>query len=431
MIWKTHSTKSRLFIMLASISVTLIVVLLVLNFSMGEKKARHEIPHLYAVTDAQFQRSMGVMLGPQIVDGNRFNVLLNGDQIFPAMLTAIQRAQKTITFETYIYWSEEIGKKFSDALSERARAGVKVHVLIDWVGSSKIDQSYLATMEQAGVEIKKYRPLRWYNLARFNNRTHRKLLVIDGQTGFTGGVGIAGQWTGNAQDPKHWRDSHFRVEGPVVAQMQAVFVSNWIKTTGKVLHGADYFPALKPAGAGRAQMFSSSPTGGSDSMRLMYLMAITAAQRSIHLSNSYFVPDDMVRQALVDAVKRGVKVQIITPGRYMDAETVRRSSRGLWGELLEAGVEMHEYQPTMFHCKVMIVDGLLVSVGSTNFDDRSFRLNDEANLNIYDADFAQQQIEIFRQDLAKSRRITLAQWQNRPLSEKAWERAAAWLGPLL
>jgi cardiolipin synthase len=232
---------------------------------------------------------MGVMLGPQIVDGNRFDALLNGDQIFPSMLKAIRGAQKTVTFETYIYWSEAIGKEFADALSERARAGVKVHVLIDWVGSSKMDQSYLATMKQAGVEVEKYHPLRWYNLGRMNNRTHRKLLIVDGRVGFTGGVGIAGQWTGNAQDQEHWRDSHFRVEGPVVAQMQAVLLDNWTKTTGKVLHGPDYFPALEPAGTGRAQMFSSSPTGGSESMHLMYLLAITAAQRSIHLSSSYFV----------------------------------------------------------------------------------------------------------------------------------------------
>lgn len=417
--------------MLAAAGATLIATLVAINFSAGEKKVKQEIPRLYSVTDAQFQRSMSVMLGPQILDGNRFDALLNGDQIFPAMLEAIRGAQKTITFETYIYWSEAIGKQFADALSERAHAGVKVHVLIDWVGSSKMDQSYLAAMEQAGVEVEKYHPLRWYNLGRLNNRTHRKLLVVDGRIGFTGGVGIAGQWTGNAQDPEHWRDSHFRVEGPVVAQMQAVLLDNWMKTTGKVLHGPAYFPPLSPVGAGRAQMFSSSPTGGSESMHLMYLLAITAAQRSIHLSSSYFVPDDMTRQALIDAVKRGVRVQIITPGEHIDTETVRRASRGLWKDLLAAGVEIHEYQPTMYHCKVMIVDGLLVSVGSTNFDDRSFRLNDEANLNIYDAEFAHRQIEVFQQDMKKSRRITLAQWQNRPLSEKMREQAAALLGPLL
>ncbi|MES2535439.1 MAG: cardiolipin synthase [Pseudomonadota bacterium] len=431
MTWKTRSPKSKLFIALASIGATLIAVLLVLNFSMGTKKIKEEIPRLYSISDQQFQRSMGVMLGPQIVDGNKFEVLLNGDQIFPAMLKAIRGAKKSITFETYIYWSEDIGKEFADALSERARAGVKVHVLIDWVGSSKMDESYLAKMEQAGVEVKKFHPLRWYNLARFNNRTHRKLLVVDGNVGFTGGVGIAGLWTGNGEDPQHWRDSHFRTEGPVVAQMQAVFMDNWMKTTGKVLHGADYFPVLHPVGTGRAQVFASSPDGGSESMRLMYLLAITAAQRSIQLSVSYFVPDDMTRQVLVDALKRGVKVQIITPGEHIDTEIVRSSSRGMWGDLLTAGAEIHEYQPTMFHCKVMVVDGMMVSVGSTNFDDRSFRMNDEANLNIYDEKFARQQVDVFEQDLKKSRRITLEQWQNRPIREKALEHAAALLGPLL
>lgn len=431
MSWKSYSRQRQLFIMLASIGIMLIGVVVMLNFSANERKVEHHIPRLYSVVDPQFQRSMGVMLGPQIVGGNRFDALLNGDQIFPAMMAAIRGAQKTITFETYIYWSEAIGKEFADALAERARAGVKVHVLIDWVGSSKMDKNYLDTMEQAGVEVKKYHPLRWYNLGRLNNRTHRKLLVVDGKVGFTGGVGIAGQWTGNAQDPAHWRDSHFRIEGPVVAQMQAVLLDNWMKTTGKVLHGPDYFPLIDTTGSGKAQMFSSSPNGGSESMRLMYLMAITAAERSIRLSISYFVPDDLTRQVLIDAVKRGVKVQIITPGENIDTETVRHASRGLWGEMLRAGIEIHEYQPTMYHCKMMIVDGLLVSVGSTNFDDRSFRLNDEANLNIYDADFARGQIEVFQQDLKKSHRITLTRWQQRPLKEKLWEHAVAWLGPLL
>ncbi|MDB5842043.1 MAG: cls [Herminiimonas sp.] len=431
MIWQTGWTKRKLFVVAACMIVTLIGTLIVTNFASSENSIRQEIPRLYSIADPQFERSLGVILGPQIVDGNKFDALLNGDQIFPAMLEAIRGAKKTITFETYIYWSEEIGKEFAQALSERARDGVKVHVLLDWVGSNKMEGASLEEMKQAGVEVRHYHPLRWYNLGRMNNRTHRKLLVTDGRIGFTGGVGIAGQWTGNAQDPAHWRDSHFRVQGPVVAQMQAVFLENWIKTTGQVLHGADYFPALQPVGSGKAHVFSSSPSGGSEKMHLMYLLAITAAQHTIHLSNSYFVPDEMTRQALTDALKRGVKVQIITPGEHIDTDTVRNSSRGLWGELLEAGAEIYEYQPTMYHCKVMIVDGKMVSVGSTNFDDRSFKMNDEANLNIYDADFAEQQISVFQQDLKKSRRITYAQWQNRPLSEKAIEHAAAMLGPLL
>jgi cardiolipin synthase len=255
--------------------------------------------------------------------------------------------------------------------------------------------------------------------------------VVDGRIGFTGGVGIAGQWTGNAQDPEHWRDSHYRVEGPVVAQMQAVLIDNWIKTTGKVLDGPDYFPEIKPVGKDHAQVFSSSPQGGSESMRLMYMMAMTAAQKTIHLSISYFVPDEMTRQILIDAAKRGVKVQIIVPGEHMDVDLVRRSSRGLWGDLLKAGVEIYEYAPTMYHCKVMIVDGLMVSVGSTNFDDRSFRMNDEANLNIYNAAFAEAQIAVFNDDLKHARRISYAQWKQRPLSEKVHEYFAGFLGPLL
>jgi cardiolipin synthase len=431
MIWRPQTTRSKVFVAIASVLVTLLATLLVVNFSSGEKQIKQEIPRLYSVADPQFQRSLGVMLGPQIVAGNKVEALLNGDQIFPAMLKAIRGARQTINFETYIYWSEEIGKEFADALSERARAGVKVHLLIDWVGSAKMDKKDLEEMRQAGVEVRQYHPLRWYNLGRINNRTHRKLLVVDGRIGFTGGVGIAGQWTGNAQDPDHWRDSHFRAEGPVVAQMQAVLIDNWTKTTGKVLHGDGYFPALAPAGASRAQVFSSSPSGGSESMHLMYLLAITAAQRSIQLSASYFVPDDMTRAALIDAMKRGVRLQIILPGKNMDAEAVRSSSRGMWGELLQAGAEISEYQPTMYHCKVMIVDGLLVSVGSTNFDDRSFQMNDEANLNNYDADFARAQTAIFEADMKKARRITYEQWENRPLKEKAWERVASWLGPLL
>jgi cardiolipin synthase len=342
---------------------------------------------------------MGVLLGPPILDGNRFEVLLNGDEIFPSMLAAIRAAKKSITFESYIYWSGDIGREFADALAERARAGVKVYVLLDWLGSSKLDPKQIETMVDAGVSVRRFHEPAWYHLDKMNNRTHRKVLVIDGKVGFTGGVGIADVWSGHAQDPDHWRDTHFRAEGPVVAQMQAVFMDNWIKVTGEVLHGTDYFPPLDKPGSSHGQMFSSSPEGGSESMHIMYLLAITAAAKSIHLSSAYFVPDELARKALIAAAKRGVRVQIITPGEHMDAETVRKASRAQWGELLEAGIEISEYQPTMYHCKVLVVDGLWISVGSTNFDNRSFALNDEANLNILDAAFAARQIAVFEQDL--------------------------------
>ena len=405
--------------------------LLFMNLNVAEKKVEREITHLYAADDPQFMRSMGVLLGPAILEGNKATELINGDRIFPAMFESIRGARKTILFETYIYWSGDIGNEFAEALSERARAGVKVHVLMDWIGSGKADEAMIDKMKAAGVEVEKFHPLRWYNLGRINNRTHRKLLIVDGVVGFTGGVGIAPIWTGNAQSPDHWRDSHFRVEGPVVAQMQSVMLDNWSKTTGKVLHGADYFPPLKPVGSLSAQVFSSSPNGGSESMLMMYMLAIAAATRSIDISSSYFVPDDITRKTLVSAVERGVKVRIITPGENMDAETVRRASRGLWGDLLEAGVEMHEYQPTMYHVKAMIVDGLMTSVGSTNFDVRSFRLNDEANLNIYDPAFARRQTEVFEADLKQSRRITFEAWRNRPWSDKLREHTMALFAPLL
>ena len=403
---------------------TFAAVMLVLNFTAGEKKVQQQLPRLYSTADPGFQRAMGSLLGPGIVPGNAVVALLNGDEIFPSMLRAVRTAQRSITFETYIYWSGDIGQQFADALSERARAGVKVHVLLDWIGSAKMDEGYLQAMTAAGVQIEKFHQPKWYDLARLNNRTHRKLLVVDGQVGFTGGVGIAPKWTGHAQDVDHWRDTHFRVEGPVVAQMQATFLDNWLKVTGAVTHGDAYFPALRPAGGLSAQMFSSSPAGGSESMQLMYHMAVTAAARSIDLSAAYFVPDELTRQLLLDALKRGVRVRVITPGKNIDAEAVRAASRGTWGPLLQAGAEIYEYQPTMYHCKVMIVDQLMVSVGSTNFDNRSFRLNDEANLNVYDSSFAARQTQVFEQDLGQSRRVTLAQWEARPLTEKFKERLA-------
>ena len=410
-------------IVIASILATVIA----LNFLPGEKKVQTRISEIYAVQDPQFLRTMSHLLGPPLVAGNQVQELINGDEIFPPMLAAIRSAEKTITFETYIYWSGDIGREFAEALAERAQAGVRVHVLVDWVGSVKMDNALLDLMEDAGVELHKYHPLHWYHLARMNNRTHRKLLVIDGKVGFTGGVGIADNWLGNAQDADHWRDSHFRIEGPAVAHMQAAFLDNWMKTSGEVLHGEAYFPPLEPVGEHYAQVFKSSSNEGSESVRLMYLLSIAAARKTVFIANAYFVPDDLSVETLVRALERGVKVRIILPGTRIDSEPVRRASRARWGDLLEAGAEIHEYQPTMYHCKVMIVDDVWVSVGSTNFDSRSFRLNDEANLNIYDHAFAQRQIEIFEDDLKKSRQITYAEWKNRPWSEKLLEHTIALL----
>lgn len=402
-----------------------VATVLALNFTGGEKRIQRKLEHRYSIADPQLRREIGVLLGPPVIDGNRVVNFENGAEIFPAMLAAIRGARASINFETYIYWSGEIGRQFVEALSERARAGVAVHVLIDWVGSQKMEVRLLERLKSAGVKVERYHPLHWYNLARMNNRTHRKLLIVDGQVGFTGGVGIADNWDGNADSPDHWRDSHYRIDGPAVAQMQAAFLDNWIKITGTVLQGEKYFPKLTATGDASGQVFTASPGGGSDSMLLMYLMAITAAEQSIDLSAAYFVPDELMRAALRSALARKVRVRIIVPGQQIDAEIVRKASRADWGELLAAGAEIHEYQPTMFHCKTLIVDRRLVSVGSTNFDNRSFRLNDEANLNIYDMAFAERITDVFEQDLAQSRKITHAMWKNRSWREKMLEHAAS------
>ncbi|MEO8836544.1 MAG: phospholipase D-like domain-containing protein [Caldimonas sp.] len=426
-----RSSPSRTLVAAVAVVVTLLATLLVANFKPGEKRIERRLERLYTLDDPSFARELGVLLGPPFVPGNRVTVLRNGDEIFPAMLAAIHGAARTIDFESYIYWSGDIGRTFADALAERARAGVQVHVLLDAIGAAKMDDSLIAEMAAAGVQLRKYHPVSWYDIDRLNNRTHRKLLVTDGRIGFTGGVGIAPQWTGHAEDPDHWRDTHFRVDGPVVSQMQAVFLDNWVKVTGEVLHGADYFPALASAGDERAQMFSSSPTGGSESMELMYLLAITSASRTIDLSSAYFVPDDLTVRALVAALRRGVKVRIIVPGSHIDSETSRMASRARWGTPLAFGALIAEYEPTMYHCKVMIVDGLLTSVGSTNFDNRSFRLNDEASLNVLDAAFAAEQTRIFEDDLLKAKTVSFAEWSDRPWREKAGDWLASLIGSQL
>ena len=412
-------------IVVASILAVLLLVVILVNFATPEKRLERNVEHQFAASDPQFRREMSVLLGPALVTGNAVVDLQNGDAIFADMLQAISSAKQTICFETYIYWSGEIGKQFAEALGARAASGVKVNVLIDWLGSLKMESALLAQMEAGRVVVHRYRPLRWYHLGRMNNRTHRKLLIVDGKVAFTGGVGIADLWSGNAQDDEHWRDMHFRIEGPVVAQCQAAFNDNWIKSTGRVLNGPQYFPALDAVGDKDAHLFISSPAGGSESMHLMYLMTIAAAAKTIDLQASYFVPDPLMIEALVLASKRGVEIRIVVPGRHIDSDIVRSASRALWGDLLQAGIRVFEYQPTMMHNKLLIVDTEIISVGSTNFDARSFRLNDEASLNVYDKKLAQTLTQVFETDLEQTVEQNYEGWKRRPLSEKMKEKIAA------
>jgi cardiolipin synthase len=398
---------------------------LALNFVTAERRLNRPPPRWYGSDDPDFRRATGVLLGPAILPGNDVQILVNGDRIFPAMLEAIASARTTICFETFIYWSGDIGQQFEEAFVAAAGRGVTVHVLLDWVGSRRMDSRMLARMDAAGVQIRIFHPLSWYHLARMNNRTHRKVLVVDGRVGFTGGVGIAAQWTGDAQDAQHWRDTHFRVVGPVVAQMQAVFLDNWIRTTGEILHGERYFPRIEPDGSMDAQMFGSSQSSGSDSMHLLVLLAITAARQTIDIGNSYFIPDRLLMRALLDARKRGVKIRIVLPGPHMDSPIVKYASRAAWDRLMSGGVEIYEYMPTMFHCKVMIVDRQWVSVGSANFDMRSFRLNYEANLNVFSESLATELSGLFAADVGKSRKFVRRRWRKRSFAKRAIEWLAA------
>ena len=409
---------------------TLLLVLLILNLSLGNKQVDEQIPRVHGTGDEAFPRSIGGSLGRQLVEGNEVRVLLNGDEAFSAMLAAIEAARGTITLETYIYWSGGIGRRFAQTLAQRASAGVKVHVLLDWIGGD-LDPRMLRLMTDAGVRISRYNSPRWYNLHRLNNRTHRKLLIVDGEVGFTGGLGIADAWAGDATQPGQWRDTHFMARGPVVAQLQSAFTDNWLQSTGEVLYGAGYFPPLSPQGAAMAHVFTSSPGGGAESVQLMYLLSIAAATRTIDLSAAYFVPDEVAIDALVAATKRGVRVRIIVPGPAMDVPPVRWASRHRWERLLEAGAAIHEYQDRMYHCKVLVVDGRWVSVGSANFDNRSFAINDEANMNVLDEAFGARQTQVFEQDLKASRPVTLQRWRARPLLVRLLDATASAFGSQL
>lgn len=395
------------------------------NLQPPGKLIEHGISPAGEIDSPDVIRSMGQLLGPPVVGGNRIRHLKNGHEIFPAMLRAIREAKHSINFETFIYWKGKIGVELAEALAERARAGVEVHVLMDWVGSSRIDKEEIDLMKNAGVVIERYRPAKWYSFSHFNSRTHRKILVIDGKIGYTGGVGVADQWLGNAEDKEHWRDSHFEIVGPAVAQLQSAFLDNWLATHENVLHGERYFPLLEERGNSLSQVFKSSPEEGSGSVRLMYLYALAHARNSVLIASAYFVPDDFVIEELARAVTRGLRVEVIVPGGEIDSEVTRAASRAAWGKLLEAGIQIYEYQKTMFHCKYLVIDRKFVSVGSTNFDQRSFRLNDECNLNVFDSEFAVEMEKVFEEDKAHSELQTLEKWKARPVLAKATDQLAS------
>ena len=386
----------------------------------AEKRIHKPIRAEFSVADPEFRKTINHLLGPPLVEGNAIVALLNGDQIFPAMLEAIRGAQQTITIEQYIWSPGKVSEQFVPALLERARAGVKIRVVIDGIGSMKLGQSDLQPLLEAGGQVGRFNTPGWFRLFKVNHRTHRKIMVVDGKIGFTGGVCMSDEWLGNADEPERWREIHFRIEGPVVAQLQAVFMDNWLETHSELLDGTEFFAEPELRGTIAAQFFKSGPTDGAENARLAYLLSIAAARKSIRLAHAYFVPSDTAQETLIEARRRGVKIEIIVPAKT-DAAIVGQASRSRWGKLLEAGVEFHEYQPTLYHPKIMIVDDLWVTAGSVNFDERSFVMNDEANLNVSDRGFASKLIAIFEEDKRKSRPMTASDLKRRPWLVRCWE----------
>ena len=378
----------------------------------------YRLEHTYGVADPEFFGSALALADPVPLGGNRIDLLQDGDAYFPAMLAAIHGAKKSVNFQAYIIYSDETGRTFRDALIERARAGVEVRVLLDGLGSGwSLDNSDIRMMTEAGCKFAYYHPLFSWRVDRTNRRSHRRVLVVDGRLGFTGGIGFADQWSGHAQNPKHWHDVQMRVEGPLVSELQQAFEEHWIKTFGETLSGADQFPALGPAGAIRGQVIASHSFSTAP-VPLTEAISFAAAENRIWITNAYCTPSDDQVELLVKAVQRGVDVRFILPGANNDQPLTKSAGRAAYGKLLEGGVKIFEYQPTMIHTKAMVIDGIFSLVGSSNFDPRSSQINEELDLAIYDREFSSRMEAMFESDLKHSTEYTLQQFKNRSF----WER---------
>jgi cardiolipin synthase A/B len=376
------------------------------------------------VGSSAFLRAAEELTGAAVSTGSDVELLINGDEIFPAYLETIRKAQSTINLLTYVYWRGDIAREVAATLAERARDGVEVNVLLDAVGTAKMERELLDRMRDAGVCVARFRPPKPYAVRRLNNRTHRKLLVADGAVGLTGGVGIAEEWTGDAEDPDHWRDTHVRVTGPIVLGLQGAFAENWLEATGDVLVGPGYLPELAPIDNGAPMQVVRSAAGvGDTNVEALYFLAIASAKERLDLTAAYFAPRPAFIEALCDAAERGVEVRILVPGPHIDKEFVRTAGRAAYQQLLGCGIRIWEYQPTMLHAKTLCVDGVWSSVGSVNFDNRSFQLHDEATLCVQSEAFAARLERQFARDLERSEEIDAGRWRRRGPVQRVKERS--------
>ena len=372
----------------------------------------------------RFLESAAAYLNVPLYRGGTLELLQNGDAFFPAMLEAVRGARETVNFEVYIFEADTTGRRFIDALCERARAGVEVRLLVDWFGSLKLGRAGREALVGAGVKLARFRPLNLRNLVRIYRRTHRRAIVIDGRVAFTGGAAISDKWAGDVRNPHEWRDSMVRITGPLVGGIQSAFAGNWVYCTGEVLSGRRFFPPTPPGDGPCSLSLISSPSDARQPIRLIFWLSFANARRRLWISNSYFIPDARLREAVMDAARRGVDVRILVPGNHTDAVPVQLAGRTLYGSLLEAGVRIWEFRPAMMHAKTAVVDDLWSIVGSANLDERSMELNEENVVGVADRDFAAQIVSGLEADFTRSREVTLESWRRRPLWERALERVA-------
>jgi cardiolipin synthase A/B len=374
-------------------------------------------------SEAFVDRTASFLNGP-IFRGGEVRLLQNGDAFFSSMLTALREATDSINFGVYIFEPDEIGRQFMDVFMERARAGVEVRLLLDGFGAMKLKKRYRAELQQAGVKVYRFRPFQLRNLVRIYRRTHRRAIVIDGKIGFTGGAAVSVKWKGDVRNSHEWRDSMTRVTGPMVAGIQSAFASNWVYCTGEILAGPRFFPRLETGDAPCGLSVVSSPSDALQPIRLLFWLSFTNARRRLWISNSYFIPDRRLRDAVIERAGAGVDVRVLVPGNHTDAVPVQAAGRSYYEELLRAGVRIFEFQPAMMHAKTVTVDGAWSVIGSANMDERSMELNEENVLGIADRNFARAVEEGLTDDFARSKEIQLEEWRKRSLLRRVLERAA-------
>ncbi len=416
-------TVSTSFIVIAYLSILAMAVLIIVALFDPGLRYRVFASSSESNDSDDFLHMLEALVDAKVNQTTRLTVLTNGPTFYEAELEAIRGAERSVNLEAYIFQKGEIGQRFVTALTERSQAGVTVNVVLDGVGSAGVGKNFFSDLKKAGGNVVWYNGMKWNKLPHFNNRTHRELLVVDGRTAFIGGAGVADHWFKDKSKHPRWRDTMVKVEGDAVPHLQATFAENWLESCGEVLFGPDHFVRQECERQGDVLIVNSTPSGGGATRaRMLFQVLLASATKTIHITTPYFLPDRSVIDELVRAVReRNVEVVVLVPGKRSDHILTRSSSRHAYGKLLKAGASIHEYEPSMIHAKILLIDSIWGVVGSTNFDNRSFGINDEVNLAARDPDFTQRLQQDFAKDLACSHKVTYQEWKRRPVLERAPE----------